>query len=162
MDSDQNHNKMNKSKWLKIFIGIVVFVFFGFLSGIFTADEISGWYSTLNKPSFNPPNWIFAPVWTLLYSLMGIVFGTAWYQEDFRGMKLMGAQFLVNLTWTPVFFGAHELLGALFIILILLFMIGWCISHSFTQNKKAAYMLMPYFGWVSFATILNATIYFIN
>jgi tryptophan-rich sensory protein len=153
---------MKNSLILKIFIAVFVCLGLGFLSGYSTTGAIEGWYATINKPSFNPPNWIFGPVWSVLYIFIGIVFARSWHNQDTKGLKLMATQFIVNLIWSPVFFGLHQPGLALMIILALIVLICLCISHFWKRDKISAYLLVPYLMWVSFATILNASIFYLN
>lgn len=151
--------------WMKAVLSSLVCFALGTASGLITAGEITDWYALLNKPSWNPPNWIFGPVWTVLYILMGIAFARVWHSDHSLkkyAMTLFIGQFLLNLLWTPVFFGLHKLLVALVIILLLLGLLIYT-THTFSKiDKTAAYLLVPYILWVSFATILNGTIWSLN
>ena len=111
----------------------------------------------LSKPSFNPPSWVFAPAWTFLYVLIGIAGGRTWIR-DHGGlpMKLWGLQMLLNFLWSPVFFGAHRIDGALILIVLLLASIFAYILRVRSKDKIAALLFLPYLAWVSFATLLNA------
>lgn len=159
--------------WIKILISIIVIAGLGTLSGLLTGTSVSDWYVELNKPSFNPPNWIFGPAWLLLYVLMGISFGRIWQvlsknrypivkQFARRGVVIFIIHFLFNLAWTPIFFGLKSPGGALIIIIILLILIAILIRHFFRLDRVAAFVLIPYFLWVTFATILNAAIVYLN
>ncbi len=145
----------------------MVCLFIGFLSGFATQSSITDWYPTLNKPSFNPPNWIFAPVWTLLYILMGIAAGWVW-GKGFHHLWVktalyhFGFQLLFNASWSIVFFGFKNPLAALFIIVILLVLILLTIKWFRVVSKKAALLLIPYLLWVLFATFLNFKIWQLN
>lgn len=134
---------------------------------IFTFSAIPTWYATLNKPVFGPPNYLFAPVWTLLYILMGISLYLVWK----KGLKtkivsdalyLFGIQLILNAIWSPVFFGAKNILLALIIIIAMWIYIVKTISIFGKINKTAAYLLYPYIAWVSFAAILNFSIWLLN
>jgi len=157
----------NSSLYTKIAICVVICIVAGFTSGSLTADGIQNWYSTLNKPFFNPPNWIFAPVWTILYILIGIAVAMIWH----KGFKQSGvkiaiglfiAQFAVNLLWSPIFFNLQAPTIALIIIIILWFLILMTIMHFNKLDKIAGRLLIPYFLWVSFASILNGAIVYLN
>lgn len=156
-----------KQKVLKILVAVMVCLFIGFLSGFATQSSITDWYPTLNKPSFNPPNWIFAPVWTLLYILMGIAAGWVW-GKGFHHLWVktalyhFGFQLLFNASWSIVFFGFKNPLAALFIIVILLVLILLTIKWFRVVSKKAALLLIPYLLWVLFATFLNFKIWQLN
>ena len=156
-----------KQKVLKILVAVMVCLFIGFLSGFATQSSITDWYPTLNKPSFNPPNWIFAPVWTLLYILMGIAAGWVW-GKGFHHLWVktalyhFGFQLLFNASWSIIFFGFKNPLAALFIIVILLVLILLTIKWFRVVSKKAALLLIPYLLWVLFATFLNFKIWQLN
>lgn len=150
-------------------IGIAVFVCLavGGLSGFATADAIQGWYLTLNKPSFNPPNWVFGPAWTTLYILMGIaaglVWSTGWQEPDVRSaLAIFGTQLLLNGLWSIIFFTWQSPLWALIEMLVLLGFILLTIVRFKPISATAAYLLVPYVLWVSFATVLTAAIVYLN
>ncbi len=139
----------------------------GVLGSFFTLDSILTWYATLNKPSFNPPNWIFGPVWTTLYTMMGI----SLYLIGQKGLKNKKVKFAfwlflvhlaVNTLWSIIFFGLQNLSLALVVIIILWILIIWTIYLFYKLNTIAAYLLIPYAFWVSFATILNYFILKLN
>jgi tryptophan-rich sensory protein len=140
----------------------------GYLSGIVTRESITSWYPTLIKPVFNPPNWIFAPVWTVLYILMGVAGGMIWNRIETdeaavkKAFKFFIIQLGLNALWSYLFFGLHNPLLA-FIEVILLWLM---ILETYNQFKKidkiAALLLLPYLGWVSFATVLTGSIWWLN
>jgi tryptophan-rich sensory protein len=139
----------------------------GFIGSLPTAEAISSWYPSIVKPSFNPPNWLFAPVWTTLYVMMGMAIGIIWHEGWEReavknAVMLFLAQLVLNGFWSIIFFGTRSPGAALVIIVILWILIVLCIKHFFPINKLAAYLMVPYLLWVSFATILNASIYWLN
>lgn len=149
----------------KAIISALVCSGLGFASGYITASQISTWYETLVKPNWNPPNWIFGPVWTILYIMMGIAFARIWHSDHPHkktAMALFAGQFVLNLLWTPTFFGMHNLLLALVVILLLLGMLIYTTRRFALIDKTAAYMLVPYILWVAFATVLNGTIWGLN
>lgn len=138
----------------------------GSLGGIFTVAEIPNWYAGLNKPFFNPPNWLFGPVWTLLYILMGISLYLIWKlsssEERTRAIWLFSIQFVLNFFWSIIFFKYH-LLGWAFVEIMAMWVFILLTILQFKQlSSWAAYLLMPYLLWVSFATILNASIWWLN
>ncbi|WP_422083328.1 TspO/MBR family protein [Ulvibacterium sp.] len=156
-----------KRKLLHIAIAIGVCLVIGFLSGFATQSSVNDWYLTLEKPSFNPPNWIFAPVWTLLYILMGIAAGIVWAKGlHHRWVKTalyhFGFQLLLNGAWSIVFFGLKNPFWALIVILSLLILLALTIKWFKVVSSLAAYLLIPYFLWVSFATLLNYKIWELN
>lgn len=154
-------------KIIKIVLVVLVCVSVGYFSGTVTRDSITTWYPTLVKPVFNPPNWIFAPVWTLLYIMMGIAAGLVWTSNSDikivkRALGFFAIQFGLNALWSYLFFGMHNPLLALVEILLLWLMI-WETYNQFRKiDKIAGLLLIPYLAWVSFATILNASIWWLN
>ncbi len=156
-----------KRKVTKILIAVIICLIIGSLSSVATQSSVNDWYFTLNKPSFNPPNWLFAPVWTILYIMMGIAAGVVWGKGFHHvwvktALYHFGFQLLLNSLWSIVFFGLKNPLAALFVILILLVMIILTIKWFHVVSKKAAILMVPYFLWVSFATILNFKIWELN
>lgn len=125
------------------------------------------WYNTLNKPFFNPPAWLFGPAWTVLYILMAISAYLVW-RKGFKkkqvkeALKVFAIQLVLNLSWSPVFFGAKNILLALFIILVMLVFIAKTIGAFAKVDKTASYLLYPYLLWVSFATVLNFSVWILN
>lgn len=151
----------------QLIISIVVCLAVGTVSGLFTAAEIPTWYATLHKPSFNPPDWLFAPVWTTLYILMGIAFWLVWKSETSRHNKnkaflFFGVQLLLNFCWSIIFFHFHLTGLALIEIILLWFFILLSIISFHAISTIATYLLAPYLCWVSFAAILNFAIWKLN
>ncbi|GGG36268.1 TspO and MBR [Croceivirga lutea] len=137
------------------------------MSSIATQSSVNDWYLTLNKPSFNPPNWIFAPVWTILYVMMGVAAGIVWGKGFHHiwvktGLYHFGFQLLLNAMWSLVFFGLKEPFYALLIIIALAILIVLTIKWFNVVSKKAAWLLVPYLLWVIFATALNFKIWELN
>ncbi|MGB3144665.1 MAG: TspO/MBR family protein [Maribacter sp.] len=156
-----------KKKLTYITVGIVVCCTIGFLSSVATQSSVNDWYLTLNKPSFNPPNWIFAPVWTTLYILMGISAGWVWAKGFHHkwvktGLYHFGFQLLLNGLWSIVFFGLKQPFWGLVVILSLLVVLLLTIKWFKVVSKVAAVLLIPYFLWVCFATVLNFKIWELN
>ena len=122
-----------------------------------------GWYAGLAKPSFNPPAWIFGPVWTMLYMLIAFA-GWRIFERDRAGwpMRLWWAQLALNFLWSPVFFAAHRIGLALVVILLLLAAIFAFIAASWRQDRLAAWLFAPYAAWVAFASALNGSLYLLN
>lgn len=146
---------------------IIVCELVGLLGTPFTINSIPTWYATLNKPFFSPPNWIFGPVWTLLYFLMGVSFylilKKGWKKKPVKNAtKFFIAQLVVNFLWSPIFFGLRSPLLGLITIVLMWILIVLTIKKFYPLSKLAAYLLIPYLLWVSFATILNASILFLN
>jgi translocator protein len=155
---------MNK-EITKIIISILVIVTLGAASGAVTASAIKTWYITLNKPSFNPPNWIFAPAWTTLYILMGISFGKIWHTLAtlrHRATYIFYLQFALNLLWSFLFFGLKNPAIALVEIVLMWFAILLTIKAFRNIKPLSSYLLYPYLAWVSFATLLNFMIWWLN
>jgi benzodiazapine receptor len=148
-------------------LGIILCLAIGFLSSRITSEAIPIWYNGLNKPFFSPPNWLFAPVWSVLYLLMGIAIGRVWYygrrhRWGKTALYHFGAQLIFNGLWSLVFFGLRNPLLGLVVIIILWILIERSIYWFRVVDKKSAYMLYPYLAWVSFATALNASILYLN
>ncbi|MCR4335787.1 MAG: tryptophan-rich sensory protein [archaeon] len=158
---------MNLNNPLKLAISIVLSQLAGIIGSIFTVTSITTWYSFLNKPFFNPPSWVFGPVWITLYFLMGISFYLIWVgsadaKKKHKAMKIFGVQLFLNTLWSILFFGMHQPWLAFAEILLLLTAIILTIKTFYKINKTAAYLLAPYLLWVSFATILNLAIALLN
>ncbi len=157
---------MNKPAILKLILSLALPLGIGAISGLFTSDAIPGWYETLNKPSFNPPNWIFAPAWTTLYFLMGISLFLIWNQqasrERNRAILVFMLQLFLNFCWSFLFFYFHQIgFAALELILLWLCILSMIlIFHKI--RPLAAYLNIPYLLWVTFAGILNVSVYFLN
>ena len=156
-----------KKKVTYILLSVAVCLLIGFLSSFATQSSVNDWYLSLNKPDFNPPNAIFAPVWTVLYILMGISAGIVW-SKGFHHIWVktalyhFGFQLLFNALWSIVFFGLKTPLGALFVILVLLTLIILTIKWFRVVSKVAAFLLVPYLLWICFATLLNYKIWELN
>jgi benzodiazapine receptor len=125
------------------------------------------WYATLNKPFFTPPSWLFGPAWTILYILIAVSAYLVWKEgfkkKDVRkALKIFAIQLVLNLSWSPVFFGAKNILLALVIILTMWIFIVKTIFAFGKINKTASYFLYPYLLWVSFATVLNFSVWILN
>jgi tryptophan-rich sensory protein len=134
--------------------------------GLLTMGDITGWYATLNKPWFTPPNYVFGPVWTVLYLLMGIslylVISAGWEKKNKDGVLVFGAQLAANLLWSFLFFGLHSPLAGLACILVLLALIVATIVAFRRVSVTAAWLLVPYLAWVCIATALNAGVVLLN
>ncbi|MFT5021602.1 MAG: benzodiazapine receptor [Flavobacteriaceae bacterium] len=151
------------------YVSIAVFVclLVGFLSSFATQSSVNSWYLTLNKPSFNPPNWVFAPVWTVLYILMGIAAGLVWAKGYYHlwvktALYHFVFQLLLNALWSIVFFGLKNPFIALLIITGLNVLLLFTFKSFKVADTKAAYLLLPYMVWVGFATVLNFAIWYLN
>lgn len=152
---------------LKLIMGIALCLGAGLTGSFFTSPNIPTWYAQLQKPAFAPPNWVFGPVWTLLFVLMGIAFAMIWNKYGIvKGaavaITLFLIQLLFNIFWSAAFFGLRSPLLGLIDILILLILIFATIRSFYQVSHVSAYLLVPYAGWVSFATILNTAILILN
>ncbi len=136
----------------------------GVVGSLFTIDSINGWYETLNKPFFNPPNFIFGPVWTFLFILMGISLYLVLVKKpkNNSGVKIFWAQLMLNILWSVIFFYLHNPLIAFLEIIILWIFIFLSIKYFYKISKNAAYLLIPYMLWVTFAAFLNLSIVVLN
>ena len=153
--------------WLKIFIGILVCNAVGLLASSVTLPAIETWYAGLNKPPFNPPNWLFGPVWTTLYTLMGISAAAIW-QEGLEksyvkhALSIFGIQLMLNGIWSFLFFGFQNPLLAFIEILLLLVAIIFTFIRFKEIKPWTGWLLLPYLAWVTFASILTISIYILN
>jgi benzodiazapine receptor len=163
-------NTNSSTKKFQLFpflISLLITLGIGIVASLFTRPEIAGWYSSLNKPPFNPPAWLFAPVWTILYIMIAIAAYMVWQLRDnstnyatVKAVYIM--QLVLNFSWSIVFFGLHGITAALLIIILLWIMILLNIRWFGKFSKLAGWLLFPYFLWVSFATALNLSIYLLN
>lgn len=146
------------------------FALLSFILGVVAAGLLVGlgfppgaWYAGLAKPAFNPPNWLFGPVWTLLYVLIGIAGWRVWYRSGRADLKALWiAQMVLNLAWSPAFFGARSPALGLVVILPLLAVIVLFIWRSRRADATAALLFVPYAAWVGFASVLNGAILALN
>ncbi|GAB3936088.1 TspO/MBR family protein [Mucilaginibacter myungsuensis] len=159
--------QQSKFQFVPFILSILITLAIGFVASKFTTPEIPTWYTTIQKPSFNPPNWLFGPVWTLLYIMIAISAYLVWKRRD--GSELYSTarsvyiiQLALNFSWSIVFFGMHQILGALVVIVLLWVSIVATMYYFNKFSKVACWMLLPYLLWVSFATALNTAIYLLN
>ena len=136
------------------------------IGGAATASSVGSWYPTLAKPPFNPPNWIFAPVWTTLYFMMAIAAWRVWRRDGMRearaALVLFALQLALNLTWSIVFFGLRAIGAALVEIIVLLLAILATTVVFWQRDRVAGMLFVPYAAWVAFATVLNAALWRLN
>lgn len=152
---------------LRYVIAILGTMALGSASGLITNGAIDTWYVHLDKPSFNPPNWIFGPVWTLLYFLMGLAAGLVWNTDapqvaKQRALVVYVVQLALNVLWSLLFFGLKDPVFALVEIIVLWLAIGWCMLLFRKIDRRAGNLLVPYLLWVSFAAVLNGAIVALN
>jgi len=180
--------KYNNS--LKLLTSIIICELAGVVGSVFTTPEIGSWYRNLNKPSFNPPDWLFGPVWTILFILTGVSLYLVWskkwepksktsrkkikswnllsqnfYNGKWRKANIIlifAAQLILNVLWSIIFFGMHSPSAAFFELLMLWSAIIFTIINFYRVSKTAALLLLPYILWVSFAAVLNLFIWILN
>ena len=151
---------------MKAVILAIIFLAIGGLMSATINSALPGWFANLEKPFLNPPNYVFMPVWTLLYVSLAIFIWMIDRQPHsplvLRARRLFVWQLILNFFWTPVFFGLHSIWGGLIILLIIDYLVFRLISISFKINKFCALIILPYFLWLLFATYLNLSIFLIN
>lgn len=152
---------------IKLFISVLTCELVGIISTPFTIAAIPTWYATLNKPFFSPPNWIFGPVWTILYAMMGISVYLIWVKDTKNkkvqtALTLFAFQLMLNFAWSFLFFSLHNPLLGLLDIVALWLTIALTIRAFYPLSKPATYLLLPYILWVSFAMMLNLSIVLLN
>jgi len=156
------------SKVVKIIVAVVICLLVGYASGMATQSSIETWYPTLIKPVFNPPNWLFGPVWTILYTMMGVSAGLIWAKKNQspdlvkNALLLFSIQLILNAVWSFLFFGLNNTLLAFIEIILLGLLIFETIKKFKPIDTLAAKLMIPYLLWVSFATILNGSIWWLN
>lgn len=155
---------------IKIVIASLTCLVLGGLSGFSTMSEIKGWYLNLNKPSFNPPNWLFGPAWSTLYTFMGIALALVWNELSKKQISVFkhkagiffGIQLVLNLVWSTLFFNLHQIGLALVEMLVLLGFIILTTIEFWKIHRFSGVLMIPYILWVSFATVLTASILYLN
>lgn len=155
-----------KNKWVVLAGLILLCEAVGAVGGFATAGNIQSWYAGLVKPSFNPPDWLFGPVWTLLYLMMAVaawlIYRSADTPERSRGLQFWGLQLVLNAVWAPVFFALHDKLFALGIILLLDLAVVFTVVVFRRVNGAASTIMLPYLAWILFATTLNEELWRLN
>jgi translocator protein len=154
-------------KYFGLIISILISQSAGIVGSIFTSQAVRLWYPTLNKPFFNPPSWIFGPVWVLLYTLMGISAYLIWQERKNNALAMpaliiFGIHLALNALWSYLFFGLQNPFLAFVEIIILWLFIAILIYLFYKIKAKAAYLLIPYLAWVSFAAVLNYYLWKLN
>ena len=157
---------MKMSKFLTPLVCVLIPLIIGSLSGLANIGSLDTWYAQLNKPSFNPPGYLFGPVWTVLYLLMGVSLYLVWKSPDGKlrtnALVVFGLQMLLNFAWSFIFFYFHRPGWAMIDIIALWVFIVVMIFIFYQINKVAALIQIPYLLWVSFASVLNAAIWMLN
>ncbi|MBU4315549.1 tryptophan-rich sensory protein [Patescibacteria group bacterium] len=160
-----------KAKQIFQLIGsIILCQLAGLLGSLFTIGAIDGWYQALNKPFFNPPSWLFGPVWTMLYTLMGVAFYLLWTRTPqlFKRNESKNLVFLFlihlvfNAIWSPIFFGLHQIAFALVIIIVMVISLTYIMYKAWNIDRRVTYILIPYLAWILFASILNLALLILN
>jgi tryptophan-rich sensory protein len=155
-----------KHPWLGFLAFLVVCFAAAGIGGAVTTPKIATWYATLAKPSWNPPNWIFGPVWSALYFCMAVAAWSVWRQDGFSGAKvpmtLFGVQLVLNVLWSYIFFGLENPGLAFVEVLALWAAIAATMIGFWQRSSIAGILFVPYLAWVSFASVLNFTIWRLN
>ena len=154
---------MTKNKYLSLFLILLITSLASALGGFTTASFKEPWYSEIILPSYNPPSWVFAPVWTTLYVMMSIAIWKVWINSfDLKILKLYFIHLFFNATWSIVFFGFHQIGLALINLIIIIIFIILLMKSYFVRDKVSFYLMIPYLLWSSYALILNSSIFLIN
>lgn len=156
-----------KINWIKLAGVVLACEAAGLLGSVFTFSQIPTWYAALNQPSFNPPSWVFGPVWTTLYALMGIALYLVW-EKGIKNLKVREAviffavQLTLNVAWSVIFFGLHNIPAALAEIVILWAFILATTIKFFRISRAAGWLMVPYLAWSTFATLLTYSYSILN
>ena len=155
---------MIKNKYISLIGFIIVTFSASAIGGLTTRIYKEPWYSNIIKPSFNPPDWVFAPVWSTLYLFMSVAIWLIWINEK-RTKNIFVIYFVhlfINATWSIFFFGLHQILLSLIVILIIIFFIIWLMRLYFEINKFSFILMVPYLLWCSYAFVLNLSLFILN
>ncbi len=160
-------DRLDSNDIVKLAVSVIICIFPGFIGAMINVKAIPAWYAFIERPSFAPPNWVFAPVWTALYVTMGVTLFLLWRKGiGYPGVRGAIVPFVVQLVlngiWTPVFFGLRSPLAGLFVIVPMWVAILITIIKSYPVTRKGAVLLIPYLAWVGFASVLNASFYALN
>ena len=154
---------MTKNKYLSLFLLLFITFIASAIGGFTTTSFKEPWYSEIILPSFNPPSWVFAPVWTTLYIMMSIAIWKIWINSfDLKILKLYFVHLFFNGTWSIVFFGFHQIGLALINLAVILIFIIFLMKNYFSIDKISFYLMIPYLVWSSYAFILNSSIFILN
>ena len=154
---------MTKNKYLSLFLILLITSSASAIGGFTTASFKEPWYSEIILPSFNPPSWVFAPVWTTLYIMMSVAIWKIWINSfDLKILKIYFFHLFFNGTWSVVFFGFHQIGLALINLIVILMFIIFLMKNYLRRDKMSFYLMTPYFLWSSYALILNSSIFFLN
>ena len=155
---------MNQNKFLSFIIFFVITFSTSFIGALVTINFKEPWYSLLNKPAFNPPDWVFGPVWTILYLLMTISIWMYWHSKN-KKMNTVYIYFIhlvFNATWSIVFFALHNMIFALLVLVVLIALIINLITRYRRVTIMSSYLMIPYLLWCCFALILNTSLIILN
>ena len=152
---------------LRLIVSIVIVFLAGAVGTVYTLKEITTWYVTLAKPSWTPPNWAFGPIWTALYILIGISLYLVWREgldrRDVRiALLVFATQLILNVVWSLIFFGTHNIFGGLVLVILLWISILANIIVFYRISQPAGLILIPYLIWVSIASYLNYSVFLLN
>ena len=154
---------MTKNKYLSLFLILFITFIASAIGGFTTASFKEPWYSQIILPSFNPPSWVFGPVWTILYIMMSIAIWKIWINSfDLKILKLYFIHLFFNGTWSIIFFGFHQIGLALINLVIILIFIILLMKSYLNKDKISFYLMTPYFLWSSYALVLNSSIFLLN
>ena len=154
---------MTKNKYLSLFLILLITFLASAIGGFTTTSFKEPWYSQIILPSFNPPSWVFAPVWTTLYIMMSIAIWKIWINSfNLKLLKLYFVHLFFNGTWSIVFFGFHQIGLALINLIIIVYFITMLMKKYLILNRFSFYLMVPYFLWSSYALILNISIFLLN
>lgn len=152
---------------VRLIVACAVSLAAGLVGSLASAGGFTSWYATIEKPFFTPPNWVFGPVWTVLYVLMGVAAFLVWQNGLSRrpvriALTWFLAQLVLNALWSPIFFGLHRIGLALFVLVLLWAAIVATMRRFFEVSRPAGWLLVPYLLWVSYAAVLNSSIWWLN
>jgi len=157
---------MKKINTGKLFVSVLIPLVAGFLGSVFTTPAVKSWYPVINKPTWNPPSWLFGPVWTTLFIMMGVALYLVWSKKVNSkvriALKMFATQLTLNILWSVFFFGLGNFWLAFGEILVLWVFIFWTIIKFWKVDKTAGALLVPYILWVSFAAYLNLIVASLN
>tara|TARA_B100001093_G_scaffold483316_1_gene515707 strand:+ start:157 stop:621 length:465 start_codon:yes stop_codon:yes gene_type:complete len=154
---------MIKNKYLSLFLILLITFIASAIGGYTTALYKEPWYSEIILPSYNPPSWVFGPVWTTLYVMMSVAVWKVWIKYfDTKVLKIYFIHLFFNATWSVIFFGFHEIGFALINLIIIVLFIVFLMKFYFIRERTSYYLMLPYLLWSSYALILNFSIFFLN
>ena len=158
------NTNMLKNKFLSFILFFVITFSASFIGGLVSINLKEPWYSELIKSNYNPPDWLFAPVWTTLYLMMTLAIWFFWHTKnrDINTVYIYFIHIIFNTTWSIVFFGLHQILFALVVLLILIFLIIILILKFKRVNKVSSYLMIPYLLWSCYALFLNLNLFILN